>query len=319
MARSFRDRDPVRVGVFGLLGLTLLLALAFRADDLPLIGGGDTYYAEFAEAGGLKRDDPVMIAGVRVGTVRALELVRGRVRVEFQVDGARFGTESRAQIKVRTMLGAMFLSVTPAGSGRMEEGETIPRDRTESPFQVVEAFSGLAARSAAVDTDQLSTAMRVLADLTRDTPEEFRGALDGVSRLSRKMAARDQQINDLLGNMRRVSAVLADRDADVVALMRRAGVLFQALVERRTAIHNLLVATARLSDELSTLVRSSRADLGPALGHLSGVVDVLLKNQDNLDKALRLYAPFLRLFTNVTGNGPWLDGYISNIPPVSRG
>ena len=316
MARSFRDRDPVRVGVFGLLGLTLLLALAFRADDLPLIGGGDTYYAEFAEAGGLKRDDPVMIAGVRVGTVQALELASGRVRVAFLVDGARFGTESRAQIKVKTMLGAMFLSVTPAGSGRMEEGETIPLARTESPFQVVEAFSGLAARSAAVDTDQLSTAMRVLSGLTRDTSEEFRGALEGVSRLSRKMAARDQRINELLGNMRQVSAVLADRDADVVALMRRASVLFQAVVERRTAIHNLLVATARLSDELSKLVRSSRADLGPALGHLSGVVDVLLKNQDNLDEALRLYAPFLRLFTNVTGNGPWLDGYISNIPPL---
>jgi hypothetical protein len=25
---------------------------------------------------------------------------------------------------------------------------------------------------------------------------------------------------------------------------------------------------------------------------------------------------WIRLFTNVTGNGPWLDGYISNIPPV---
>jgi len=316
MARSFRDRDPVRVGVFGLLGLTLLLALAFRAGDLPLIGGGETYYAEFAEAGGLKRDDPVLIAGVRVGTVRELRLARGRVRVEFQVDGTRFGTESGAQIKVKTMLGAMFLSVTPAGSGHMEEGATIPLARTESPFQVVEAFSGLAERSAAVDTDRLSAALQVLSSLTRETPEEFRGALDGVSRLSRRMAARDRQINELLGNMRQVSAVLADRDSDVVALMERAGVLFRALVQRRTAIHNLLVATARLCDELSTLVRSNRADLSPALRDLSGVVDVLLKNQDNLDEALRLYEPFLRVFINASGTGPWLDGYISNIPPV---
>ena len=27
---------------------------AFKAGDLPLIGGGDTYYADFSEAGGLK-------------------------------------------------------------------------------------------------------------------------------------------------------------------------------------------------------------------------------------------------------------------------
>ena len=71
-----------------------------------------------------------------------------------------------------------------------------------------------------------------------------------------------------------------------------------------------------MSQELTTLIRQSRADLKPALTHLDTVVKVLLKNQDNLDETLRLMAPFYRVFANTLGNGPWFDTYIQNLPPV---
>ena len=81
-------------------------------------------------------------------------------------------------------------------------------------------------------------------------------------------------------------------------------------------MHNLLVATSQLSIQLTGLVRDTRADLKPALDHLGNVVDVLNKNQDNLDNSLRLMAPFYRVFANTLGNGPWFDTYIQNLPPV---
>ena len=61
------------------------------------------------------------------------------------------------------------------------------------------------------------------------------------------------------------------------------------------------------------LVRQSRADLKPALDHLENVVGVLNKNEDNLDKSLRLMAPFYRVFANTLGTGPWFDTYIQNL------
>ena len=73
-------------------------------------------------------------------------------------------------------------------------------------------------------------ALTTLADLTRNTPEEFREALDGVSALSANVAARDEQINKLLGNLERVSTVLDERDEDIIALMKDSDVLFRALV-----------------------------------------------------------------------------------------
>ena len=45
-------------------------------------------------------------------------------------------------------------------------------------------------------------------------------------------------------------------------------------------------------------------------------MNLLLKNQNNLDESLRLMAPFYRVFANTLGDGPWFDTWISNLPPV---
>jgi phospholipid/cholesterol/gamma-HCH transport system substrate-binding protein len=319
MSTPFRERNPVVVGAISLAVVAALILAAFNAQNLPIIGGGDVYYAAFEEAGGLKANDEVRVAGVRVGKVEKVELDGDHVKVTFRVeDPADFGKETRADIKVKTLLGAMFLALEPAGSGQLAEGAEIPVERTSSPYDVVKAFSGLAQTSDRIDTDQLAAALTTLADLTRNTPEEFRTALDGVSRLSTNIAAKNGQINELLGNLRSVSEVLDARDQDIVGLMRDSDVLFHALVKRREAVHRLLVSTSTLSTELTALVRQSRADLQPALSHLQSVVDVLNKNEDNIDNSLRLMAPFYRVFANTLGNGPWFDTYIQNMPPVPQ-
>ncbi len=319
MSVPFRERNPVIVGAVSLAVIAVMILAAFRAQDLPLIGGGDTYYAAFSESGGLKANDEVRIAGVRVGKVESVELEGDHVKVTFRVDsGAEFGDETHAAIKVKTLLGAMYLSLEPSGSGQLAEGTEIPVDRTSSPYDVIDAFSGLGETSEEIDTDQLAKSLTTLADLTRNTPEEFRHALDGVSRLSSNIAARDDQINSLLKNLKRVSSVLDDRDQDIIGLMKDSDVLFRALVERRQAVHNLLVSTSTLSKELTALVKQSRADLKPALTHLESVVAVLNKNEDNLDNSLRLMAPFYRVFANTLGDGPWFDTYIQNLPPAPQ-
>jgi phospholipid/cholesterol/gamma-HCH transport system substrate-binding protein len=317
--KPFRERNPVLVGAVSLVVLAVVMVAALRADDLPVIGGGDTYHAMFTEAGGLKVNDEVRIAGVRVGKVDEVALDGDQVKVSFKVDDAAdFGSDTRAAIKVKTILGSMFLALEPAGGGQLAEGATIPAERTSSPFDVVEAFEGLASTSEQIDTDQLAESLTTLADLTRNTPEEFRGALSGLSRLSANVAEKDAQLNTLLTNLERVSTVLDERDEDIIKLMQDSDVLFRALVARRDAVHELLVSSTTLSKELTALIRQSRADLAPALAHLENVVAVLNKNEDNLDSSLRLMAPFYRVFANTLGTGPWFDTWIANFPPVPQ-
>ncbi|MFT4082235.1 MAG: MCE family protein [Nocardioides sp.] len=315
--KPFRERNQVKIGAISIMAILLIMGLAFKADSLPLIGGGTTYYADFAEAGGLTSGDEVRIAGVRVGKVSSVELDGDKVKVAFKIKtDSEFGTKTGAAIKIKTLLGEMYLDLIPSGPGQLAKGQTIPVSRTQSPYDVVQAFSGLATTAGKIDTKQLSTALTTLADLTRNTPESFRKALNGVSRLSTKLAAKDQRINTLLKNLDRVTKTLDDRDQDIITLMKESSTLFEALVKRRQSIHNLLVSARQLSTELSALIDESSADLKPALTHLHSVVNVLNANEDNLDEELRLMAPFYRVFANVLGNGPWFDSYIQNLPPV---
>ncbi len=317
MSTPFRERNPVIIGAVSLAVMAAFILAAFKADSLPLIGGGDTYYAAFSEAGGLKANDEVRVAGVRVGKVKAVELEGGHVRVEFKVDkSAKFGPDTGAAIKVKTLLGAMFLALEPSGRGQMKEKAEIPTSRTTSPYDVVQAFSGLASRSKKINTQRLARSLNTLGDLTKTTPRSFRAALSGLSDLSSNVAKRDKQLNSLLRNTKKVSTVLGDRSGDLTTLMRNGDVLFRALAARRDSIHRLLVATSQLSIQLTGLVQDTRADLKPALDHLGRVVDVLNKNQNNLDNSLRLMAPFYKVFANTLSNGPWFDTYIQNLPPV---
>jgi len=315
MSTPFRERNPVIIGAISLAVIAALIMAAFRAEDLPLIGGGDTYYAAFKEAGGLKANDEVRVAGVRVGKVQTVELDGDHVKVGFQVDQkADLGSTTGADIRVKTLLGAMYIALTPSGPGELEEETEIPLSRTTSPYDVVEAFSGLASTGQDINTDQLSESLQTMGALMEDTPEEFQGALRGMSALSQNIAARDAELNELLVNMEKVSRVLGDRRGDLITLMEDGDLLFRALVARREAVHDLLTATSRLSLDLTALVRETRADLQPALQNLDSVLDLLRKNQENIDNSLRLMAPFYRVFANTLSNGPWFDTWIQNMP-----
>ena len=243
------------------------------------------------------------------------------MRVTFRVEtDADFGDETARRDQGQD---AARRDVPRARAGRRRPARRRARrsrvERTSSPYDVVDAFSGLAETSEQIDTDQLAKSLTTLADLTRNTPEEFRGALDGCRRLSANVAARDDQINTLLKNLERVSTVLDDRDQDIVGLMKDCDVLFRALVARREAVHNLLVSTSTLSNELTAPgpaePRRPQAGAEPPRAASS---QVLNKNEDNLDNSLRLMAPFYRVFANTLGNGPWFDTYIQNLPAASR-
>lgn len=311
MITPFRERNPVIIGVIGIAVIAMMMLAAFRADRLPIIGSGDTYHAQFAEIGALKTGNEVRVAGVSIGKVKKIELAGDKVLVSFKIDkGTKFGTETGADIRVRTLLGAEYLALTPAGSGQLPKGSTIPLERTIAPYDVVQAFSDLSKTTDALDVPQLGEALNTLGEIAAETPEEFRGAIKGVSDLSVNLAARDSQINTLLVSLKKVTGVLNSRNDELVTLFKDSDTLFAAISDRRDSIHRLLVSTQAISKELTALVKGTKADLKPALDQLLVVTDMLRKNEASLDEALRQFPAFLRLFSNSLGTGPWFDTYL---------
>ncbi|WP_448626825.1 MCE family protein [Geodermatophilus sp. URMC 64] len=314
-SRPFRDRNPVVIGALSLSVIAALVLLAFNVQSLPLIGGGTVYQAQFSEAAGLQPDDPVRVAGVKVGKVEGLALEDGAVTVEFRVKDAFVGDRSEAAIKIETVLGAKYLALVPRGASALDPGQPIPLERTASPYDVVEAFADLSTTIDQIDTAQLAGSFEVLSQTFADTPEEVRTSLEGLSRLSDTIASRDQQLRDLLAATSRVTQVLADRNGEFTKLIVDSNTLLLEVQERRALIDAILTHTQELATQLSGLVADNRAALTPALQQLSAVTDILSRNRAALGRTVANLAPFVRVFTNTLGNGRWFDSFVENLVP----
>lgn len=314
MAQAGQKR-PVLTAVIGLVLIAALTLAAFNYE--AIFSGATRYTAEFPEAAGLQANDRVTVAGVEAGRVQDVSLDGDHVKVEFTVEDAWVGNRTTASIEIATLLGSKFLALDPRGDGEQNPDEPIGRDRTKSPFDVVDAFNGLSGTIDQLDTTQLASSLTTLSDTFRDTPPEIRGALDGLSRLSNTISSRDAELKKLLANTRQLSTTLADRRGDVVKLVNDGNLLLGELQRRKDAIANLLDGVQRLSIQLRGLVADNQAQLRPALETLDRVLAVLEENRDNLGEILDKEAVFVRVFGNVLGNGRWLDNYLCGLlPPV---
>lgn len=309
----FRRRDPVPLAVAALAVTLSLVVAALTVGELPI---GTTYSAAFAESAGLREKEEVMVAGVKVGEVTRVDLEGDHVRVDMRLDDddVRLGTLTRAEIKIRTLLGSHYVMLEPHGPGTLRA--EIPVSRTAVPYEIVPAVADLSQAAASIDTKGLESAMKVLAQTVDTSAPEIRSSLAGLGRLSRTIAARDDRLHELVRHARTVTGLIASRDEDLRAVIGDGDLVLRELAARRAVVHGLLVNTVALSRQIDGLIGEDRARLKPALRQLRSFTAILRRNEDSLDRSLTLLGPFTRQFTDAIGNGRWFDSIIQNLLPV---
>ena len=317
--KSFQNRNPVPIGIIGLVVIALGITAALNTDKLPIIGAGTVYTAQFSEAAGLVEEDSVRVAGVKVGTVQSVELAGDRVKVTFKVKDTWIGNRSTAAIKIQTLLGSKYLALNPLGEKPLDPAEPIPLKRTTAPYDVTEAFQDLTKNVRKLDTQQLAKSFNVLSNTFENTPDEVREALSGLSQLSRTIAKRDDQLSKLLANTKQVSKTLSARDTALVKLLEDGNKLLAELQRREQAISTLLQGSQELAKQLRGLVQDNKEQLAPVLAELDQLTSMLYRNQKSLAQGIKNFAPFIRLFTNAIGSGRWFDNYVCGLLPPSVG
>lgn len=316
--KPLAQRNQAVVGFVTVVVISLIATLAFFSKDLPVIGSGETYSANFSESAGLVPGNQVQIAGIKAGEVKSVELDDGKVLAEFTIDEqTRLGTGTRAAIKIRTLMGEKYVEIQPAGAGELDSDEPIPQERTSAPFDIPEAVNQLTSTAEQIDSQQLAQSFRAISETFKGTPEHMGRALEGLSKLSQTVASRDRELNELLHNSADVTKVVADRNEQVRLLVEDGNRLLGEVQARKDAITGLLVGTQKLSDELRGMVADNQEQLRPALDKLNRVTEMLQRNQDNLGRTIESLAPYARGFNNTVGNGRWFDGYLCGLLPPS--
>lgn len=109
------------VGIFVLLGVAAVVALALRVGNLAHLGGGGGYpiTATFQNVGGLKANAPVKVGGVQVGRVTGIGLdpqsYLAVVKMDIKPD-VKLPTDTGASIFTAGILGEQYVGLEPGGA-----------------------------------------------------------------------------------------------------------------------------------------------------------------------------------------------------------
>ncbi|MDP9823211.1 MCE family protein [Nocardioides massiliensis] len=295
----------------GMIGIAVVVALAVVVTALAAMSPGKRTYTVLLEhTAGLRIGEEVQVAGVEAGEITAIELQPRSVSVRFTLDDHfRLGADTRAEVKVATLLGTHFLLITPQGEGELDDA-TIPMAQTRVAYNLQDVLDDIEPELAELDTALLAESFDVLADTLEPSKEELLPALEGIRDLSITIDQRSNQFGQLLGAAEDVTRQLADSSGDIVALMRQSDLILDELRKRRDVISALLRDTTTLARTLEGTLADTRADTGPLLRDLRRVIRVLRTHDKSLTRGVRSLAVATRYFANASGNGPWLDQHL---------
>lgn len=307
--KPLRERNQVMVAIVGTALAAAVVLVSMNLSKLPFVHPTTTYYADFANADGLKSGDDVRVEGITVGSVNSVSVQGDHVHVSFDVkSGIDLGGQSRATIEVATILGNLFMQVESAGPGHLAAGATIPESRTVVPYSLLGALNAFGEFSQKTNIPTLQHSLRTLATtISGIAPGEARAALDGLAKVSGTLAAKQQQVSDVLSAARSIVQTLNQNSGALVGLLVQGQQFLHLVVQRHALVDQLLRDTARLGNQLSALMRHNRAQLNTFLASIDTVSRLLVREKRQLQRSIVYLGQFGVNVTNATGSGPWLD------------
>lgn len=308
MFKPLNQYRPLWLGVVAAAIGVLLLVGTFAVGTLGL--GDDRYEAELAHTAGIRPNDEVRIAGIGVGQVTGTRLEGDHVVVSFRTNNdVHLGRDTKAVVKLATLLGGRYLELRPAGPGGLD-GARIKLINTSVPFDLQQAIETSTPAIEQLDAAKLRTALETVTSNLYSNGAAVTQALDGITTLSNLISKRDNQIGELISSADALTTIVNQDKAALFTMMSQADGLFTILLDRRELIRGILADFTTLTTQLRDLLGDNRPQLQPLFTNLAGIADILKQTNDAIDRALQVIAPTARYLNNAVGNGPYADVYL---------
>ncbi|MED5812630.1 MCE family protein [Mycolicibacterium sp. 050232] len=303
--RALEDRNMAVIGTIALLALTVVIVASTALSSMHL--GKRTYTAEFLQGASLRSGDQVSVAGVPVGVVSGTKLAVNRVLVTMKLNNnVRLGAETKAAIKLTTVLGSRYVELRPRGGGTLPDGR-IPLANTSVPYDLQKLLSDSTTTFEDVDAAQFASSMQLLSQQLTGVPAVLPDALTNVKNLSAIIAERRDQISDLLRNTANVAKILGGQQDDLAALVIQGRELTGEIVRRRASVERLLQAATTLITTAQGVMGTDSENIDKMLADLQQVTSMLGDHDELLRNLFQIMPVAMRNAANATGSGPFLD------------
>ncbi len=344
-----------RTAVWCALAGALVPALAgctFKgAASIPLPGGvgGGGYQVkiEFTDVLDLVPQSSVKVNDVTVGSVRKIELSPGGYTAVVTVSLKRdvvLPENAGAALRQTSLLGEKFVSldVPVAPTGRLRDGMYIPLSRTQRNADVEEVLGALSLvlnggsiEQLQVIDSELTKALKGRETQVRAFLQQLTGfvggldkqktqishALDGLDRLTSKLAAQRQILDVALRDLPKGTAVLADERAQLTKVLSGLNNLGTVATRVISATKQNTIADLRALQPILTQLAKAGKDLPNALELLTTYPFPRTVALPNGKGGIR--GDYANLFVTIDGNPTDLVnnllGQLPHLPVPGRG
>ncbi len=277
-------------------------------------GGSKQYKAEFVDATGVVKGDDVRIAGVKVGTVKNIEIVdRTRAMVTFSVqDQTSLSKATHAAIRYRNLVGQRYISLTQEiGDGAaLPEGATIPVSQTSPALDLTVLFNGFKPLFQALSPSDINKLSYEIVQVFQGEGGTLEGLLAHTASVTSTLADRDKVIGSLIDNLNDVLDHIGDRDDQLNQLITTFRAFVGGLKDDRQAILGSLDQISELSVQTADLVSGIREPFVDDIKQLRSVATTLDANKSELDRALQVLPIKLNKVGRTAIYGSWFNFYL---------
>lgn len=312
--------DATKLVVFMLVTLLATGLLVVVIGNISF-NGTQSYKAVFTDVTGVVEGDDVRIAGVKVGTVKAIDIVDNTenggpakmAELTFSVEnGTELTQATHAAIRYRNLVGQRYISLTQEDGkpGLLDPGQTIPETQTDEALDLTELFNGFKPLFRALSPDDVNKLSFEVIQVFQGEGGTLEGLLQSTASVTDTLADRDAVIGDLLENLDYVLDHIADRDAQLSALIQNFRTLVAGLKSDRRAILDSFDQITQLSVETAGLAKGIRAPFVEDIKQLRRLTKNIDDNKRELDRALQVLPIKLDKVGRTAAYGSFFNFYL---------
>lgn len=288
-----------RLGAPRLLVSLASLVLVLSLGGCGLVGGDGerSVTVHLADSAGLFVGNDVGVLGVQVGKVTSIEPAGEHVVVELAIEDGdiKLPAEANAAVVARSVATDRYVELTPVydGGAQLEDGATIPVERTVTPVDFDKVLSSLdQLTSGLVDnpraTNSLKQVMGVTARTLDGRGEQINRTIRSLSTATSTFASQGDDAVATLKSLDRLTSKLAGNEQTVRRFVTQVAVATQLLASERNNIGSALRALSAAVDDLNGFVKQHRGKIRSTVDDASSVLSDLAQGRKDLAEVVEV-------------------------------
>lgn len=257
--------------------------------DNPFAPERTVVHADFERAVGLYDQSRVFADGVEVGEVTDIEVLPDTVRVELTLDDIAIEADTEAILRLRSLIGERYVELTDVWTGdgdRLETGDVIPLERTVVPAEITEVLDEAARVSKELDGATLNRVIEELAVVVGNDGVAVEALLEDLADAGDVVAARADDLDELISSLDTAVATLAEKDQTVVSVLRNGTTVSQALLAQEGALDAAVTSIDTIVGDLADFAGDQRQGLTDLAGNLSEVGELLASHRADFEQTV---------------------------------